>query len=104
MLDPAILGDDEKALQKPYTFWVFVKSRADDWKPKPIANFSTASEFWGVYQHLKRPSQLETGTMINLVSPTFFANQFFAIVHQRCRTSLGRREKCQRRQMANQIQ
>ena len=55
-------------LQKEYTFWVFMKSSSNDWKPKPIAHFKTVKEFWSVYQHLKRPSQLEAGTMINLVS------------------------------------
>ena len=42
MNDPAILGEETEdiQLQKPYTFWVFVKSRADDWKPKPIATVS----------------------------------------------------------------
>ena len=57
-------------LHREYTFWVFIKSSnraADDWKPKPIASLKTVQEFWSVYQHLKRPSQLEFGTMINLV-------------------------------------
>jgi len=53
-------------LQHEYTFWVFMKSSSNDWKPKPIAHFKTVGEFWSVYQHLKRPSQLEAGTMINL--------------------------------------
>ena len=43
-----------------------MKSRADgDWKPKPIANFGTVRSFWNVNQYLKRPSQLEQGTMYN---------------------------------------
>ena len=56
-------------LEREYTFWVFIKSSnraADDWKPKQIANFKTVQEFWSVYQHIKRPNELEPGTQINL--------------------------------------
>ena len=81
-MDPALLMEDDAVvaedsspellnLQRDYTFWIFIKSSnraADDWKPKPIANFSTVQDFWSIYQHLKRPNQLEAGTMINLVS------------------------------------
>ena len=42
--------DKDQKLQKEYTFWVFMKSRADgDWKPKPIASFGTVRSFWNVY-------------------------------------------------------
>ena len=81
-MDPALLMEDDALvtgdaspellkLQRDYTFWIFIKSSnraADDWKPKPIANFGTVQDFWSIYQHLKRPNQLEAGTMINLVS------------------------------------
>ena len=56
-------------LERQYTFWVFIKSSnraADDWKPKPIASFKTVQEFWSVYQHIKRPNELEQGTQINM--------------------------------------
>ena len=33
---------------------------------RSMANFSTAEQFWGMYQHLKRPSQMTSGTHINL--------------------------------------
>ena len=62
-MDPAIMfSEDEEEncgqkteileLQREFTFWVFIKSSnraADDWKPKPIANFKTVQEFWSVY-------------------------------------------------------
>ena len=73
--DPAIMGEEEVPtskgvmLEHQYTFWVFIKSSnraADDWKPKKIATMKSMQEFWSVYQHLKRPNQLETGTQINL--------------------------------------
>ena len=61
-----LIDDQDQRLQKEYTFWVFMKSRADgDWKPKPIASFGTIRSFWNVYQYLKRPSQLEQGTMFH---------------------------------------
>lgn len=73
MEDDAVVADDSELLhlQREYTFWIFIKSSnraADDWKPKPIANFQSVQDFWSIYQHLKRPNQLEAGTMINLVS------------------------------------
>ena len=56
-------------LEREYTFWVLIKSSnraADGWKPKQIASFKTVQEFWSVYQHIKRPNELEPGTQINL--------------------------------------
>ena len=64
-MDPALIMDDDaieieeddvklvdaqdKRLQKEYTFWCFMKSRAEgDWKPKPVANFATIKQFWQV--------------------------------------------------------
>ena len=32
---------------------------------KPLANFGTIKQFWGMYQHLKRPSQLQN-TVLNI--------------------------------------
>jgi len=54
-MDPALLMEDDAvvaedsspdllSLQREYTFWIFIKSSnraADDWKPKPIANFDS---------------------------------------------------------------
>ena len=66
-MDPALIMDDDaieieeesglklvdkndKLLQKEYTFWCFMKSRAEgDWKPKPLATFGTIKNFWNVY-------------------------------------------------------
>ena len=33
---------------------------------KVVATFKTIEEFWGMYQHIKRPSQLTPGTQLNL--------------------------------------
>ena len=66
VVDVKSIDKDDKYLQHEYTFWCFMKSRADgDWKPKPLANFRSIKQFWNVYQFLKRPSQLEQGTMYN---------------------------------------
>ena len=46
-----------------------MQNNADGWDEKNIkalANFSTIDEFWGMYQHLKRPSQMPEGTTCNL--------------------------------------
>ena len=77
ILDPAILNssDEEEEssssdalnLQHEYTLWVFMNSLANDgWKPKKMASFGNITQFWNVYQHMKRPNELEHGTMINL--------------------------------------
>ena len=76
MADPAILNssDDEQSpevqgphLQSEYTLWVFMNSMSNDgWKPRQMASFGTVPQFWNVYQHMKRPSEMEHGTMINL--------------------------------------
>ena len=95
MEDDAVVADDKSpellSLQRDYTFWIFIKSSnraADDWKPKPIANFRTVQDFWSIYQHLKRPNQLEAGTMINLVSKTI--NQLFCLSLLKEFNQLGR--------------
>lgn len=33
---------------------------------KPFADFNTAEDFWAIYQYLKRPNQLSTGTTLHL--------------------------------------
>ena len=81
-MDPALIIEDEaieeskaleevpqkgQALQNSFTLWVFMNSLANDgWKPKKMASFGNVDQFWNVYQHLKRPSDLEHGTMLNL--------------------------------------
>ena len=37
---------------------------------KPMANFNTIDEFWGMYQHMKRPNAMPDGTTINLFNCT----------------------------------
>jgi len=33
---------------------------------KPMTTFKTVDEFWGVYQHVKRPDNMPSGTVINI--------------------------------------
>ena len=79
-IDPALImtdSDEDEAIEKPIpsinnplqnevTLWVFMNSiSASGWKPKPIAHMKSVSQFWNVYQYLKRPSDLENGTQLN---------------------------------------
>lgn len=55
-------------LHQPFTFWFtfFKKSKDKQLEEfednlKEIAAFNTAEEFWGIYQHMKRPDALPRG-------------------------------------------
>lgn len=55
-------------LQSDFTFWFtfFQKSKDKQMEEfednlRKIANFNTAEEFWGIYQHMKRPNTLPRG-------------------------------------------
>lgn len=55
-------------LHQPFTFWFtfFKKSKDKQLEEfednlKEIATFNTAEEFWGIYQHMKRPDALPRG-------------------------------------------
>ena len=63
---PYSLNENHLQLQNEYTFWILIKSKNSGWEPNPVASFSTVQDFWSIYQHLKRPNQLEQGTQINL--------------------------------------
>ena len=55
-------------LSSEFTFWfTFFKKTKDkqleefEDNLKPIGSFGTAEEFWGIYQHMKRPNSLPRG-------------------------------------------
>ena len=65
-------GTDESAnltkLNKEFTYWFtfFKKSKDKQLEEfednlKQLGSFSTAEEFWGIYQHMKRPNSLPRG-------------------------------------------
>ncbi len=67
--------DDPKTpLQHAHTLWVTLKKekaeegQEQDWESgiKPVSTFATIEDFWHVYQYIKRPSQLEAGTTLQV--------------------------------------
>lgn len=61
-------------LQREYKFW-FLKSKEnkknmtkEDFESDlvPMVAFSTVEEFWGIYLHMRKPSQLEAGSKLFL--------------------------------------
>ena len=79
-VDPAIIAaqsealeandatpDDDGTLNQAYT--LYAQNKSDGWDEKnikPLAHFNTIDQFWGMYQHLKRPNEMPEGTTINL--------------------------------------
>ena len=64
---PISSDNSEGRLNHAYT--VYAQNKSDGWDEKNIkalANFNTVDQFWAMYQHLKRPSQMPEGTTINL--------------------------------------
>lgn len=60
--------EDATKLCQPFTFWFtyFKKSKDKQLEEfednlKQISTFETAEEFWGIYQHMKRPDALPRG-------------------------------------------
>ncbi|KAM5587801.1 eukaryotic translation initiation factor 4E-1 [Rosa sericea] len=57
-------------LEHSWTFWFDspfaknAKSKQEDWGSsiRPIYTFSTVEEFWGIYNNIRHPSKLTTGT------------------------------------------
>lgn len=66
--DPAISGGQESTpLENKFT--LFAMDKAKGWqesKIKPLATIGTVQQFWQMYQHIKRPSQLANQSVINI--------------------------------------
>ena len=48
---------------------MYAMNKSKGWSEKnikPMATFRTVDEFWGIYQHCKRPDQIPNGTVINV--------------------------------------
>ena len=66
MLDIILLLFAQGALQHEYS--VFARQISFDFEKamKPMANFSTIAQFWNLYSHVKRPSDFEKDTCLNV--------------------------------------
>ena len=65
---------EENSLQKEYKFW-FSKSKENkknmskedfEMELRDLPAFSSVERFWGLYMHMKRPSDLEVGSKLFL--------------------------------------
>ena len=53
-------------LQHEYNFWYINMKEQNEWNPENIGTFGTAKDFWRLFQFIKRPTQLTTGSQIFL--------------------------------------